>query len=61
MSMAEPRAIQSSIATGPTPVAIKIHPSGKFAYVVNSGTGSAADANSVSAYSIDATPARSPG
>ena len=46
---------QSSIPTGPTPVAIVIHPSGKFAYVVNSGSGAAADANSVSAYSIDAT------
>lgn len=47
--------IQGVIPTGPTPVAITIHPSGKFAYVVNSGGGSsAADANSVSAYSIDA-------
>jgi 6-phosphogluconolactonase (cycloisomerase 2 family) len=48
--------LQGSIATGPAPVAIAIHPSGKFAYVVNSGGGSsAADANSVSAYSIDAS------
>lgn len=40
---------QTSIATGSTPVSIKIHPSGKFAYVVNSLS------NSVSAYSIDAS------
>jgi YVTN family beta-propeller protein len=47
--------IQGSIPTGPAPVAIKIHPSGKFAYVANSGATSAADANSISAYSIDAS------
>jgi 6-phosphogluconolactonase (cycloisomerase 2 family) len=39
---------QTSIATGSTPLAIAIHPSGKFAYVVNNLN------NSVSAYSIDA-------
>ena len=46
---------QTSIATGTTPVSIKIHPSGKFAYVVNSLS------NSVSAYSIDAHRRCSPG
>ncbi|MEO8333294.1 MAG: beta-propeller fold lactonase family protein, partial [Gallionella sp.] len=40
---------QGTIATGTTPVAITIHPSGKFAYVVNKIS------NSVSAYSIDAS------
>jgi 6-phosphogluconolactonase (cycloisomerase 2 family) len=40
---------QASIATGNTPFAIAIHPSGKFAYVVNEGS------NSISAYSIDPT------
>jgi 6-phosphogluconolactonase (cycloisomerase 2 family) len=39
---------QNTIATGKDPVNIAIHPSGKFAYVVNYL------ANSVSAYSIDA-------
>jgi YVTN family beta-propeller protein len=36
-----------SIATGLSPTSIAIHPSGKFAYVTNSGS------NSVSMYSID--------
>jgi 6-phosphogluconolactonase len=35
------------IATGLSPTSIAIHPSGKFAYVTNSGL------NSVSMYSID--------
>jgi len=39
---------QTSIPTGSTPTAIKIHPSGNFAYVVNQGN------NSVSAYRLDA-------
>ncbi|MGC2049059.1 MAG: beta-propeller fold lactonase family protein [Gallionella sp.] len=41
---------QSSIATGTTPVKIAIHPSGKFAYVVNKIS------NRISAYSIDTDP-----
>jgi DNA-binding beta-propeller fold protein YncE len=36
-----------SIATGLSPTSIAIHPSGKFAYVTNSGS------NSVSMYSIE--------
>jgi len=44
---------QSIISTGPSPAAIKIHPSGKFAYVANSGGGFDPAANSISAYSID--------
>jgi 6-phosphogluconolactonase len=39
----------ANTATGTTPFAIAIHPSGKFAYVVNEGS------NSISAYSIDAS------
>jgi 6-phosphogluconolactonase (cycloisomerase 2 family) len=39
---------QPTIATGNTPVDIAIHPSGRFAYVVNQVS------NSISAYSIDA-------
>ena len=38
-----------TIATGLSPTSIAIHPSGKFAYVTNSGS------NSVSMYSIDST------
>jgi 6-phosphogluconolactonase (cycloisomerase 2 family) len=40
---------QSSIATASHPLAIAIHPSGKFAYVANFSS------NSISAYSVDAT------
>jgi len=42
---------QSSIATGSTPHAVVVHPSGKFVYVANYGSG--ASAGSISAYSID--------
>ena len=41
--------VQTSIAAGTTPVSVTVHPSGKFAYVVNQGS------NDISAYSIDST------
>ena len=40
---------QDTIATGTSPIAIVVHPSGKFAYVANYSSNS----NSISAYSID--------
>jgi len=42
---------QTSIATGTTPHAVVVHPSGKFVYVANYGSG--AGTGSISAYSID--------
>lgn len=48
---------QTSIATGTTPDAVVVHPSGKFVYVANHGSGTSA--GSISAYSIDASGALS--
>ena len=44
---------QAAIATGPTPASVTVHPSGKFAYVVNQANNTAG--NSISAYSINTT------
>ena len=44
---------QATIATGPAPASVTVHPSGKFAYVVNQANNTTG--NSISAYSINTT------
>ena len=45
----------TTIATGTGPISVTVHPSGKFAYVVNGVAGSALSGDSISAYSINVT------